>query len=216
MKIESKRFEIAFEFKKVKLWLFFSKCIFLRLWHFFSPSAYTINLIFFVVVRMYKISVFDQSFFHSAAVVMIIETITLSRFHSNHCKENKFFHRNHAACKFKLSLKKWSQTVNPLSANLTKWSNTLKQLDIKIAVQSNSSAVYRVKDYSKNCRKGVPSILCLRAQTLAMGVKMQKKVTFLDFTSVCLTPVAAYIHLSYIRGCFCNRLSAIKNFGELT
>ena len=42
---------------------FFTRCTFLRLWHFFLPSGYPINAIFSVAVHIYKIHVFDEPFF---------------------------------------------------------------------------------------------------------------------------------------------------------
>ena len=53
---------------------FYSKCTFLRLQHFISPSAYPINSFFFsVVVCIYKNHVFDETFFLLAIVAMITE-----------------------------------------------------------------------------------------------------------------------------------------------
>ena len=43
--------------------LFFTKCTFLKLQHFFSPSAYRANWILSMIVWMYKIHVFDEVFF---------------------------------------------------------------------------------------------------------------------------------------------------------
>ena len=48
---------------------FISKCIFLRLRHFFSPSAYPINSI----LPVYKIHDFDEAFLLLAAVAMMNE-----------------------------------------------------------------------------------------------------------------------------------------------
>ena len=53
---------------------FISKCIFLRLRHFFSPSAYPISSI----LPVYKILDFDEAFFHLAAVAMINEIFFFS------------------------------------------------------------------------------------------------------------------------------------------
>ena len=51
---------------------------------------------FFVVVRKYKIHVFDEAFLFSATIAKITENVTCSSFDKSHCKENKLFHHNHA------------------------------------------------------------------------------------------------------------------------
>ena len=81
---------------------FFWKCKVLNLWCFFSPNCLS-N--FYVVIRMYKIHVFDEAFFFLATVAMVTENETFSSFHSKLCNRNKFFHHNHPAYQSQLSLK---------------------------------------------------------------------------------------------------------------
>ena len=65
-----------------------SKCTFLRLQHFFSPSTCSINSIFSVVIGIYKIHLFDEAFFLLPTVAMI---------NTNYFQGNKLFNHNHAA-----------------------------------------------------------------------------------------------------------------------
>ena len=68
----------------IKFWAFFSKCIFLWLNHFISPSADSINSIFSVVICIHKIHVFDEVLFLLATVSMITEKMYFFYFHDNH------------------------------------------------------------------------------------------------------------------------------------
>ena len=54
---------------------FFSKCKFLKLRHFISPTTYPVNSIFSGVVFIFKIHVFDEAFFLLAIVAMITENV---------------------------------------------------------------------------------------------------------------------------------------------
>ena len=84
---------------------FFSKCTFLRLWHFISPSFYPINSIFSVAVCIYKTHVSDQAFSLLAIVAVITEKMYISYFHGNLCKR-KIPSWNHVAYQSRLSLEK--------------------------------------------------------------------------------------------------------------
>ena len=64
---------------------------------------------------MYKTHDFDKALVFLETVVMIIENLTFTSSHSNCYKTNKFFHHNHAAYQYKLSLKKRDQTEKSCS-----------------------------------------------------------------------------------------------------
>ena len=45
------------------IWTHFWKCIFLRLWHFSSPTTHAVKSIFWAVFQVYKTHVFGEAFF---------------------------------------------------------------------------------------------------------------------------------------------------------
>ena len=79
---------------------FISKCIFLRLRHFFSPSAYPINSI----LPVYKIHDFDEAFLLLAAVAMINDFFFSVSMAAIPREANSFITIK------TISEKKWSQT----------------------------------------------------------------------------------------------------------
>ena len=102
-----------------QLWaLFLKMCIFEIV--FFLTQCLSNQLNFSVVIRMYKIPVFDETFSLLATVAMIAENVTFSSFYSNCHKGNKFVHHNFAANQSKLPPEKWSHTVKGYSKNCIK------------------------------------------------------------------------------------------------
>ena len=81
-------------------------CIFLAFGTFYIFAVATFflrqclynQLIFSVVVRMYRIHVFHEAF--------LTKNVTFSGFQSNYCEGNKVLHQNHAAYQSNLSLTK--------------------------------------------------------------------------------------------------------------
>ena len=45
------------------IWTHFWKCIFLRLWHFSSPTTHAVKSIFWAIFQVYKTHVFGEAFF---------------------------------------------------------------------------------------------------------------------------------------------------------
>ena len=70
--------------------LFFSKCTYLWLRHFTSPSTCPINSIFSGAVRIYKIHVFDETFSFLETIAMMTEKVSFSCFSDNHLQGNSF------------------------------------------------------------------------------------------------------------------------------
>ena len=98
---------------------FFSlKCSFLGVVTYFPAQYLSSQCNFSVAVRMYITHDFDKALFFLETVVMIIENVTLTSSHSNCYKTNKFFHHNHAAYQYKLSLKKRDKTEKSYSKKL--------------------------------------------------------------------------------------------------
>ena len=96
----------------------FLKIFIFKIVAFFLTQCLSIQHSFSVAVVTYEIHDFDEAFFFLAAVAMITENVTFISFHCKHCKENKFFHHNHAPFQSKLSFKKWSQTEKCYSKKL--------------------------------------------------------------------------------------------------
>ena len=100
--------------KKCKNNMFFNfRVLFLKMYFFevkfFLPYCTSNQLNLPVVVHIYKILVFDETFFLLATIAMTNEKMSFSCFSCNCCYRNNLFHCNHAAYQFKLSLKKWNQ-----------------------------------------------------------------------------------------------------------
>ena len=90
---------------------FFSKCAFLRLRHFVSPTIYPINSIFSVALCICQIHVFDEVFFQYfllAIISMITEKMSFSCFIDNLC-QGKIPSSYYATYQSRLYLKKWNQ-----------------------------------------------------------------------------------------------------------
>ena len=64
---------------------FFSRCTFLSLEHFISPTTYPFKSVLSVVLCIYKIHVFDEALFLLAIVAMITEKMSFSYFHDELC-----------------------------------------------------------------------------------------------------------------------------------
>ena len=66
-------------------WSILSKCTFLWLQHFFSPSTYPVNSVLLVVIWKYDTNFLMKHFIFFVAVASITEIVSFSHFLNNHC-----------------------------------------------------------------------------------------------------------------------------------
>ena len=122
-----------------------------------------------------------------ATVAMKIENVTFFSFHINHFKRNKVIHYNDAIFRFKLSLKKWSQTEKSYSKNLFQWCDF--HLILKDPESNNSVKMHQISLNSHD-----------------------SQFVYFMFS----TQIWSCFQSASLRSSFCNQMSVIKIFREFT